>query len=248
MGRFETSAAFYHFREPYSLEFFETVAKRLNLTRRTRMLDVACGPGNLAIGFAPYTGTSTAVDHEPEMLRFARMNAAEAGTDVRFIEAGIEDLNAETGSFDFVTIGRALHWLPNAATLAVLERVIAPDGHIAICGSTQTDSPVNAWAKKYGELRRACGNDPNESRYHVDKDQWFAPFRFKRFDEVRVEHQQRVAIEDLIGRALSFSTTSPAAVGDRRPQFEAELRESLGPFTADGVVEEELVSIATLFG
>lgn len=248
MGRFETSAVFYHFREPYPPAFFKTIAKRLNLNRQTRMLDVACGPGNLAIGFAPYVGTSTAVDREPEMLRFARVNAAEAKADIRFIEGGIEDLDVEKRSFDFVTIGRALHWLPHETTIAVFERVLAPGGRITICGSSPADSPVNAWAAKFRDIRRAWADDPNESRYHVDLDQWFALSRFHRIEDIAVEHRQSVTIADLIGRALSFSTTSPAVVGDRRPQFEAKLREVLEPFAVDGVIEEQLVSKVTVFG
>ena len=248
MGRFETSAEFYRHREPYPQVFFEEVAARLPLTRRTRMLDVGCGPGNLAIGFAPFVGTCTAIDREPEMLRMAHLIAAEASADITFVETGIEHLSCETGAFDFVTIGRALHWLPREATLAVLERAIAPGGCIAICGSTATDATVNAWATKFREVRRAWSPDPDESRYKVDLDHWFEPSRFRRKNEIAVEHRQCITISDLISRALSFSSSSPGLLGERRPQFEAAIEKAIEPFAVNGLLEEEVVAKATIFG
>jgi SAM-dependent methyltransferase len=247
MGRFETSAEFYRHREPYPPAFFHAIAAQLALTQRARMLDVGCGPGNVAIGFAPFVGACTAVDHEQEMLRMALMNAAEANADIKFVETGIEDLNYGAGCFDFVTIGRALHWLPRETTLAVLERVIAPGGHIAICGSTVTDAPINSWAAAFSQARREWAPDPNEARYKVDIDQWFEPSRFRKMEDVAIAHRQRITISDLISRALSFSTSSPAILGERRPQFEAAVREALEPFATDGALEEEAVAKAAIF-
>ncbi len=248
MGRFETAVEFYRYREPYPPPFFESVADRLVLTPSTRLLDVGCGPGNLAIGFAPFVGSCTAVDREPEMLGAARAAAAEANVDMSFIQAGIEDLSFGNGSFDFVAIGRALHWLSREATFAVLERVVAPGGCIAVCGSTATDAPVNAWVPIFKRVRSAWASDPDESRYRSDMDQWFAPSRFRRTADIAVKHQLRVTIPELIGRALSFSITSPAVLGERRPQFEAEMSAALEPFARDGALQEEIVAKATVFG
>ncbi len=248
MGRFETVVEFYRYREPYPPEFFESVAARLALTRATRLLDVACGPGNLAIGFAPFVGSSTALDREAEMLQAARLAGAAAKVDINFIQAAIEDLDTPDGSFDFVTIGRALHWLPREATLAVLERILAPAGSIAICASTMRGPHTNPWVAKFKEVRRAWSSESDESRYNIDMDEWFAASRFRKKDEIRTEHRQRVTINELIGRALSYSITSPAVIGDRRPQFEAQMRAALEPFADGGAIEEEVVAIATIFG
>lgn len=248
MGRFETVVDFYRYREPYPLEFFSTVAERLLLTRQTRLLDVGCGPGNLAIGFAPFTGSSTAIDLEPEMLRVARAAAAAAKVEIAFIEKGIEDLAVGAGSFDFVTIGRALHWLSRESTLAVLERILAPAGRIAICGASSSDSPVNAWTAEFKRVRTEWAADHDESRYKIDLDQWFAASGFRRLEEIEVAHRHAVGIAELIGRALSYSTTSPAVLGERRPQFEAAVESALTPFAIAGALEEELCARATIFG
>ena len=247
MGRFETSAEFYRFREPYPVAFFDAVAERVGLSKKTRMLDVGCGPGNLAIGFAGHVGSCVGIDPEVEMLRVARELAAEAGAEITFVQTVVEKLDCAGGSFDFVTIGRALHWLDKTATLLVLERVVADGGCVAICNSAPSESPVNAWAAKFRELRRAWSADPDESRYRIDSDAWFAGSPFVKRDEVAVTQRHSLRMEELIGRGLSFSVTSPAALGARRAQFEFALRNALEPFAVNGVLEEEVVARASLF-
>jgi len=245
MGRFETTVDFYHFREPYPPEFFSTVAARLALKPQTKLLDVACGPGNLALGFAPLVGACTALDIEPEMLRAASSAAAAANLKITFIEQPIEHLSS--GSFDFITIGRALHWLPREATLAVFERILTPAGHIAICGSISNDSPATPWFAKFREVRKAWSTDPDESRYQVDLNQWFEPSCFRKCDDILVTHRHRISIAELVGRGLSYSTNSPAALGARRPQFEAAIESAVAPYATDGILDEELLVKATVF-
>ena len=247
MGRFETTVEFYRYREPYPAAFFEEVAERLALTPETRLLDVGCGPANLTIGFAPFVGACTAIDIEPEMLRVAREHASRAGVNIRFIETSIEDLDAPANSFDFITAGRSLHWLRKQETLNVLESVVAPGGSIATCGSKATDTATNDWVAAYRKMRDAWSPGHNESFYKVDLEQWFAPSRFRKVEDICVPYTHRVTIDDLIARALSFSTSSPAVLGERRPQFEAEMRAALEPFAHDSELEEALAVKATVF-
>ena len=223
------------------------MAEDLGLSRQTRMLDVGCGPGNLAIGFAPFSGSVTGIDKETVMLRYAREAAANAHVQVNFVETAIEVLNVPDASIDFITVGRALHWLTPDATLAIFNRILSNGGYIAICGSTATGSPVNGWTAAYNQLRRTWAPDYDEKQHRVDLDAWFAPSRFRKAREITVEHRHTVAVDDLVRRALSFSITSPAVLGDRRPQFEAEVRQALMPISRDGWLEEELVAKATIF-
>jgi ubiquinone/menaquinone biosynthesis C-methylase UbiE len=246
MGRFETAAGFYKFREPYPPPFFEIVAGKLILNEQTRMLDVGCGPGNLALGFRPFVGSCTALDIEPEMLRIAGESAGPA--QIRFLQMPVEELDEAAESFDFVTIGRALHWLSREATLAVLERIVAPTGRIAVCAVHSSDADCNAWTHPFRQLRRAWSGDHDESRYRPDLEEWFAASRFRKLDEISAQQRYRFTVEEIIGRALSFSVTSPAVLGERRSEFEAELRAVLAPFVVDGMLDEEVASKAVVFG
>ena len=116
MGRFATTVHLYEqFRPPYPLKFFRQIAEHLALTKQHALIDLGTGPGLLALGFADYAGRVVAVDPEPAMLAAARRAVRDAGRDVELVERRAEDLPDDIGRFDLVTIGRALHWLDEAA-------------------------------------------------------------------------------------------------------------------------------------
>lgn len=245
MGRFESSAEFYRYREPYPDDFFHRVAKQLELTPQTNMLDVACGPGNLSFGFARFVGHCTGIDIEPAMLRLAR-EAAATRSNVEFIQTPIEEFESDS-LVDFVTIGRAVHWLPRDRTIELFEKIVAARGCIAICDSKPSASPTNKWAEKFRVLRQAWSVDQDHARYNVDLANWFSTSPFRHVAEIVVPARKLLTVEELVGRALSFSGTSPAALGTRRMEFESDVRATIEPFANDGLVEEEVVARAVVF-
>jgi SAM-dependent methyltransferase len=211
-----------------------------------RLIDIGCGPGSLAIGFAPYVKSCVGVDVETEMLEAARLEAARAGVHVDLIQARIEDLPHDIGLFQAVTIGRALHWFDREDAIAVLERIVEVNGWIAICGTRTHSAASQGWTGTFHDIRRAWSSDPDETRYHINLDDWFAGSRFRKVEEVEVIQMHQVTIPDLIGRALSLSTTSPEVLGDRRPAFETAMREGLEPLSAGGAFGEQVTALATI--
>jgi SAM-dependent methyltransferase len=245
VGRFDSTVPFYaRYREPYPASFFREVARREGLQGTERLIDIGCGPGSLAIGFAPYVKSSVGVDVETEMLEAARVEAARAGVHIDLIQARIEDLPSDIGLFHAATIGRALHWFDREEALAVLERIVDANGWIAICGAHSAAS--QEWTGKFHDTRRAWSSDPDETRYRINLEDWFRGSRFRKVDEIEVSENQLVTISDLIGRALSLSTTSPEVLGERRPAFEAAMKEALEPLSAGGVFDEQVTAIATI--
>src|ERR1019366_1496415 len=182
MGRFASTVEFYaRYREPYPSKFFQKVAEQIGLHSDESLLDVGCGPGMLAIGFAPFVGSCTGLDPEPLMIAAAKDAAAEAGVALSLIHGRIEEFPT-TQSYDVITIGRAHHWLERAATLAVLERILVPDsGRILICRSSSVETPETPWVKPY----------------RIDPSEWFAGWRFSPLGETSVIEPRQVTIADL---------------------------------------------------
>jgi SAM-dependent methyltransferase len=251
MGRFATTALFYEeLRPPYPPEFFREVARRLNLSRQHALIDLGTGPGLLALGFAPYVGRITGVDPEAEMLAAAREAAARVGANLALIEGKAETLPEEIGAFDIITIGRALHWMEREPTLARLERLVTQDGVIAVCASVSAPDGRNAWLDDYNAARRAWSpaklwaQSGSAERTHRDLAAFFSGSRFRLADRIRIESTHEVNVRDLARRVLTFSSSSPEALGDKVEAMLADVEARLVPFSRNGVVTEAMVSVA----
>ena len=245
MGRFETTAETYAaHREPYPAAFFAAAADALKLSGREALVDLGTGPGVLALGFAPYVQRILGVDPEPAMVAAARKAATQARVAFPVLNARAEDLGADLGPFDVVTIGRALHWMEREPTLAALERISAPGAHILICGSSS--SKVNPWRAAYDAVVHAWSAGRGEEHRRVHE-HFFDGSRFARMADIRVEHAQEITAEALFERALTRSTTSPAVLGERVDAFKSELLAALATFFTGGANRELLEARAWVF-
>ena len=253
MGRFATTAEFYEqYRPPYPAEFFRAVAEKLTLDKRHALIDLGTGPGVLAFGFAPSVGRLIGVDPEPAMLAAARAAAARTDAEVTFIEGRAEDLPADIGRFDVVTIGRALHWMDHTALGPVFARLLAPGGAIVICASFSARDGANPWLEDYDAARRRWSNaellsgSRRGEHAHRNPADVLGPLGFGIVETIRVQATHEVSATDLARRVLTFSSSSPAALGDRAEAMLADVEARLLPFSRDGVLQETLVSAASV--
>jgi hypothetical protein len=132
---------------------------------------------------------------------------------------------------------------PNA-----LERIVPPGGSVLICGSDTSKTML--WLADYERVIRSYRVKTHGRFLPPNSDHanaWFARSRFRRSQEVSVRHHQEITIDDLTRRALSFSHTSPAVLGERRTHFERDIRNVLAPFSRAGVLEEEIMATAVAF-
>jgi SAM-dependent methyltransferase len=251
MGRFATTVALYEeLRPPYPPSFFREVVLRLALGKQHALIDLGTGPGLLALGFAPYVGRIVGVDPEPAMLAAAKKAAERAAQAFTLIAGKAEDLPDDIGSFDVVTIGRALHWMDREATLARLERLVAPEGVILVCASFSATNGQNPWLDDYNGARRAWSKESlwseagSAGRTHRDLAGFFRGTRFHAADGIRVETSHEVNVRDLARRVLTFSSSSPDVLGDKVEAMLRDVEQHLYPFSRDGSITEVVVAAA----
>ena len=107
-----TAEAYARYRVPYPAELLDDLRHRASVTGQGRLLDLACGPGRVALPLAPYFSEVWAVDQEPEMVKVGSTRAQRQGlSNIRWMVGRAEELVASPGSFDLVTIGEAFHRL-----------------------------------------------------------------------------------------------------------------------------------------
>jgi ubiquinone/menaquinone biosynthesis C-methylase UbiE len=110
---FAGTAAYYaKYRVPYPRVLTGDLLKRAGVTGKGRLLDLACGPGRIALSIAFSFRDVWAIDLEPEMINVGREEARKRGIgDIRWMVGRAEEMKAETGSFELITIGEAFHRL-----------------------------------------------------------------------------------------------------------------------------------------
>ena len=121
----------------YYADEAEAFIKRLDLKPGMKVLDVACGTGNLAIPAARMGATVTGVDIAANSVEQARQNAKAEGLSAKFDEGDAEALPYDDASFDAVVTMFGAMFAPRPELVASeLKRVCRPGGFIAMANWT----------------------------------------------------------------------------------------------------------------
>ncbi|HEY7691085.1 MAG TPA: methyltransferase domain-containing protein [Gaiellaceae bacterium] len=114
-----------------------------------RFLDLACGTGEVALIAARAGAEVTGLDFSPGQLEKARAAAADAGLEVRFDEADVQELPYADASFDVVVSAFGMIFAPDhAGAASELTRVCRPGARVAI-----TSWPEDDWFRLNARLR-----------------------------------------------------------------------------------------------
>ncbi len=252
LHRFESAAPYYLAGRPaYSRALIRRVALLCGLTRAHRVLDLGCGPGPLAVAFAPLVAEVVAIDPEPAMLSAGLEHATRSRVSVRFVRGTSDDLGPELGAFRLVTIGRAFHWMDRHRTLERLEERIEPEGAIALFGDRYPKVPQNAWRESYRELLESyevddAGRAARRSPDWPGHEAVLLASAFNRLERIATIERRATALEALVHRAYSMSSTAPGRLGAKAGELAQRIRELMAPHARDGRVAEVIETEALI--
>src|SRR3954462_4654910 len=115
----------------------EVFYQRLGITPGSRLLDVGCGAGQLALVAARAGAQVTGCDIATNWLEQAQIRAAAEGLEITFEEGDAESLPYEDGQFDAVVTMFGAMFAPRPELVAAeLTRVCRPGGTIAMANWT----------------------------------------------------------------------------------------------------------------
>ncbi len=250
-GLFAGNVAFYErYRLPYPDRLLKRVTALAGMAPGDSVLDLGTGTGMLAIPLARLGFQVTALDPEPAMLAAAREAAAAAAVAVDFRQAASHDLTPDMGPYRLAVMGRSFHWMDRAATLGVLDRIVAPGGGVALFHDAHPPVDENRWFKVLYDVARKFGRDEHEHvKERLGGHRRYEPFlfasAFTELDWLSVTIRQPITEDQIVGRAFSMSTCSPERLGARTADFESGLRAALRARQPDGKFTEvaELVAL-----
>lgn len=146
--------------------FAERATELADLRPNSRVIDVACGPGTVALRVAPKVATVTAVDFSEPMLNELRTRARQRNvTNVEVIFGDGQALPVADASYDAAFSMFGLMFFPDRARgLSELHRALVPGG-VAVVSSWAPISDSSMMTVMFGALRAA---DPSRNAPQYD--------------------------------------------------------------------------------
>lgn len=214
---------------PADDKFLAFMISASGVTRRDRVLDVACGPGSATLAFAPHCASVMGIDVVAEPLRRARVEAArrELGN-AAFTLSEMERLPFADGAFTGAICRFSFHhFVKPERVFAEMVRVVAPGGWMMIADMTAPEGGAEAAA--HNQMERVC--DPTHSRALTvtEFERLFAAHGLR--VAMKIARDSRLTVDDW----LHFSSTPPAGAAKIRTMV-AEALESGMPsrFSREG--------------
>ncbi len=204
-----------------------------------RLLDLACGTGQITFALAERFAEVWAVDQEPGMIELVRAKAqAIPDTHVHAVAFRAEDLVAPANAFELVAIGNAFHRLRREAVAANSFRWLEPNRWIALLWSTgpwtgdtgwqvAMAAVVERWKTRLGAQARAPAGWEEPRRRRPDTDV-LASAGFRDVRSARFPTIHDWTADELIGFVYSTSVLPRAVLGDQASDFERDIRRELG--------------------
>jgi ubiquinone/menaquinone biosynthesis C-methylase UbiE len=179
----------------------------------SRALDVACGPGFVAIAFAPKCRSVLGIDATDTLVARARAETTRRGiSNLTFMLGDVERMPFPTATFDLATCRFAFHHFAHPReVLTEMARVLKPGARMVIVDMTTAEDPAKS--DYHNRVERLC--DPSHARA-IPVSEWE---RMIAEAELKVTHRG--------GRETSYDLESWMAHGGPPPQRRTQIIEMM---------------------
>jgi ubiquinone/menaquinone biosynthesis C-methylase UbiE len=189
--------------------------------KEQRVLEVATGPGYVAMAFAALAREVVGIDLTEAPLALAEERRQEQGIhNVRFQLADAAQLPFADGEFDIVVCRLALHHFANAKQVVrEMVRVCARSGVVAVEDIIVSEHVARAaYHNRFENLR-----DPS----HATAFSLSTLLRFLTDASLEIEHVSTDHVEQVLERWLANTQTPPERAMEVRQMIERDARENL---------------------
>ncbi len=238
------------YRPPYPRELLNGFLDEARVPTGARLLDLACGPGRVALPIADRFAEVWAVDQEPEMIEAGRRESARLGIhNVSWFVGRAEDFETPAGALDLITVGEAFHRLDRPRIAAMAYTWLKPRGGFVTLGYGIAEENATPWRRILISVRRDFVGEPprrlgapntTPSAELADQEQAIRDAGFVDVTTRSFVAPHEWTLEMLLGNARSTSILSRRALGDRHAAFEAALTKALLAFDPSGRYYEEV--------
>jgi ubiquinone/menaquinone biosynthesis C-methylase UbiE len=220
------------YRPRYPKGVLETLQIECGLTKTSVIADVGSGTGFLTELFLRNGNTVFAVEPNREM-REAAEGLLKDYSNFTSVVGTAEETTLVEKSIDFITVGQAFHWFDQDKTRQEFERILKPQGWVALVWNERRDR--DSLDHAYEQLVRKYSDDYAEVHHKRIDDEVLKHFFGGEFQKETLENSQRFDFEGLKGRLLS-SSYSPEVGHPKHASMLAELQEIFDAHQVNGKV------------
>jgi SAM-dependent methyltransferase len=233
-----TARHYDRYRVPYPSPLIDDLLRRAAVRPDGRVLDLACGTGQIAFAVHRSVAEVWAVDQEPDMIGVGRARAAATGArTVRFVTSTAEGLAAPEASFDLVAIGNAFHRVRRDLVARNARRWLRPGGHLALLWSETPwhgaapwqqalAATLDRWMDTVGARSRVPPGWEQDRAERPDR-QVLEAAGFEVVGSFEFPVSYRWSPEALVGLVASSSFLPHEVLGDLAGDFAGEVRREL---------------------
>ena len=249
-GLFAGTARYYAaYRVPYPEALLEDLGKKARVTGKGRLLDLACGPGRVALPLSRHFSEVLAVDQESEMIDVGKEEAKKLGVkNVQWKVGRAEDLNLLGNSIELITIGEAFHRLDQRLILELAQEWLLPGGCLATLGcdgirrglepwQDVLRSVLRTWTGKESKPRTS-GLDTTRTAEHAM--QVCEGAGFVDVQSQTLWHNHVWSLLAIIGNLYSASGNLKETLGSKAKEFETDLERQLLAHDSSGRYSERI--------
>lgn len=244
--------AYARFRPAYPVDLLGDLRERAEVSGEGRLLDLACGPGRVALPLARHFGEVWAIDQEPEMIEVARARAERQGlTNIRWMVGRAEVVEAAPGSFELITIGEAFHRLNQPTIAARAMTWLAPGCCLSTLGCFSPmvgqepwhdvlRAAVRPWAQPDATTDPPSQQPSSRPRGAETERDVLTSHDFEHVGTFGFPQPHVWTVDSILGNLRSTSRFSRRALGHDVERFDAEVRRALLAFDSGNRYPETL--------
>jgi SAM-dependent methyltransferase len=247
---YQGTAGYYDsYRLPYPDAMIEYVVGQAMVDGQGRLLDLACGTGQLTFPLRQWFSEVWAVDREADMVEAVQAKADALGAgNIRTVTADAETLDAPPEYFELAVIGNAFHRLRRDLVAGRILGWLRPGGCAALCWSHGPEAGDEEWQRAFADLlrrwrRRLRAEDRvpanwQEPRRRQPDEQVLSDAGFEVTGRREFTVGHRWSLPELAGYVRSTSALPDPVLADQGAAFDADLADVLGPLAHDGMVHQ----------
>jgi SAM-dependent methyltransferase len=145
----------YRRHRPFPPGLTAALAEAAGLQPGQASLDLAGGPGDLALQLARRGARASLMDVSTAFLRAARAQARHEALGIETLRESANRLVQRDEAWDLITVSQALHWLDDVAVCRGVLRTLRPGGHFVVVQAAMDladTHPLAPWLGRHSVL------------------------------------------------------------------------------------------------